>query len=341
MDGRTYHLPLPAVEPVRMPTQKELEYLVGFFDGDGCVTMKRTGCITLAVSQNFDSAEILVHFRVLLGGAVYHAAAPTCSKKAVLQWRLAGCKMRDAAATLSKVPSMKQAQLLIAAKASVVAKADRARVGKELKMLKQPEHQPDQSTQCLRSYFAGAFDAEGSIGVRSGWVGLSLEVGQVNPCMLVRLLRFLHENQLTTWSLYHKKAAFVLVCNNLHDCKQTLELLLANGLLVKRQQANLALAVSAENHLQIRDAVSRLNGWQQRYHRLDSAGIARAREISRLGAKLRRMASGLEYASLQCELDKLRSAHALQGIIGRCNLLRKDMRKALRDGGQVTQTSSE
>ena len=37
VDGQDVKLPLPAVEAVRSPSQEELEYLVGFFDGDGCV----------------------------------------------------------------------------------------------------------------------------------------------------------------------------------------------------------------------------------------------------------------------------------------------------------------
>ena len=36
------------------------------------------------------------------------------------------------------------------------------------------------------------------------------------------------------------------------------------------------------------------------------------------------------------QLSELRSAHALQNILSRCNLLRKDMRRALREGGQVS-----
>ena len=37
VNGRVYQLPLSTAEPVRLPSQEELEYLAGFFDGDGCV----------------------------------------------------------------------------------------------------------------------------------------------------------------------------------------------------------------------------------------------------------------------------------------------------------------
>ena len=258
-----------------------------------------------------------------------------------MSWSVCGAKMTDAAATLSKVPSMKQAQLLIAARASKIAKGDRARVGKELKMLKQPQHQPDQSARCLWRYFAGFFDAEGSILVRSHCVGLQLEVRQVNPSMLVDLLHFLHDNQLRTWSLHDKTSSSALICTYLQDCKQTLELLLSNGLLVKRQQAELALSLTAANHLQIRDAISSLNGLQGRYQRLDADGIARAAEIRKLRGRLRHRASlGLECASMQCQLEELCSRHAMKNIIARCKLLRNDMRQALRKGGQVARALS-
>ena len=109
---------------------------------------------------------------------------------------------------------------------------------------------------------------------------------------------------------------------------------------MKRKQAELALSLTAETHLEIRDAISSLNGRQGQYRRLDKDGIVRAIEMRKVSAKLRyRMDSGLEYASLQRQIDELRSAHTLQNIISRCSLLRKGMRQALREGGQGTQTS--
>ena len=68
----TYKLPLTAVDPPKeQPTQEELEYLVGFFDGDGCVTMiTQNGQIALTISQNVDSVRILLRFRHCLGGGI-------------------------------------------------------------------------------------------------------------------------------------------------------------------------------------------------------------------------------------------------------------------------------
>ena len=334
VSGKTYELPLASVEPLRSPSQEELEYLVGFFDGDGCVSLTReAGQLQLQISQNVDSVGVLLHFRSLLGGSVGRQSVSTGSKKAKVQWRVYGSKMSAAAQTLSRVPSMKQAQLLLA-KQGYIAKDDRARVGECLQMFKQRQHVPDRWSECSWPYFAGFFDAEGSISVRPSCAGLQLKLDQVNPCMPRELLRFLHENHLSRWSLYEYASHSSLVCQSTEDCKQTLKLLLANGLLVKPKQAELALSLTAENHLQIRDAISSLSGLQGRYQRLDSAGVARAQEIQRLQRRLYRL-TGPEHASLLSHLDHLRAEHNLQNLISRCDLLRKDMRRSLRQGGRV------
>ena len=339
VNGEDIKLPLPAVEPVRSPNQGELEYLVGFFDGDGCVSMaKETGDVMLLIGQNVDSAEVLLHFRSLLGGSVSRQSVSTGSKKAMLVWRVCGSKMTAAAEKLSRVPSMKQAQLLIAAKRNV-PKSDRARVVQCLQLLKQRQHVPDQWSECSWPYFAGFFDAEGTIIVHPTCAGLRLEIGQVNPCVLEHLLRFLLERGFKAWTLYHRVSNSVLLCERRPDPKQTLELLLANGLLVKRKQAELALTLSADNQLQIRAAISSLNGLQGRYKRLDSAGVARAREIRRVQCRVHRL-SGPEHATMLSQLHELRAVQRLQKLISRCDLLRKDMRQSLRQGGQVVPSTN-
>ena len=56
VDGKEIKLPLRATEPMRSPSQAELEYLVVFFDGDGCVSMKRkSGEMQLVIGQSVDS----------------------------------------------------------------------------------------------------------------------------------------------------------------------------------------------------------------------------------------------------------------------------------------------
>ena len=338
--GQTYELPLAAAESSQTPSREELEYLVGFFDGDGCVSLNRqTGQVSLQVKQNVDSADVLLHFRALLGGGVYKTASATGSRKAILRWNVSGTRMQEAAAALSTTASMKRAQLQIASAGNVALK-DRPFVEQKLHAFKQRHHVPRPLPNCSWPYFAGFFDAEGSIHVSSGRC-LRLQLSQVNPCILGQLRHFLHQSQFQSWSLYHYAHGSVLICCNAAESKESLKRLLENGLLVKRPQAELALNLSAENHLEIRDAISALNGWQMRYQRLDKEGIARSTEIQRLQRRMRRrVPSGVEYSSLQHQLGDLRSAHALQNIISHCNLLRKHMRGALREGGQVTPPSS-
>ena len=246
--------------------------------------------------------------------------------------------MTAAAATLGRLPSVKQAQLLIAMRGTV-PKHNRARVARDLQVFKQRQHVPDQVAKCSWSYFAGFFDAEGSVCVRPSHPGLRLVARQVNPFVLERLLHFLHENGLRAWTLYNWSSCPTLVCQSLPESKQTLELLLANGLLVKRKQAELALTLSTKNRLQIRDAFSSLKGLQGRYQRLDTDSIARAKQIARLQMRLRDV-SGPEHAFLFSQLEELRAEHKLQKLISRCALLRKDMRQSLRQGGEVISPSS-
>ena len=331
--GETYQLPLRTVQPTRAPSQGELEYLVGFFDGNGYVTMQRTGQVRLTVRRNVDSADVLLRFRSLLGGGVGFLAAATGTSKAALRWEVTGSKLTEAAAALGTIPSMKQAQLLIAVKGNV-AESDRPLVGKELKMLKQKEHVPHHPPECSWPYFAGFFDAEGCIRVRPLNAGLQLSMEQVNPCVPTHLLHFLRENDLRTWSLHHRAACSSLVCTNTQECKKTLELLLENGLLVKRQQAELALSLTGENHLDVRDAISALNGLQGRYQRLDTDGIGRARQIQSLQGRLRYI-SGPEHATMLSRIEELRAEHNLKTLISRCTLLRRDLRRSMREGGQV------
>ena len=118
--GQTYQLPLPAAEPLQTPSREELEYLVGFFEGDGCMSKARsTGQVRLAVGQTTEAAEVPFLFRSLLGGGVYAMKTATGSRKANLQWSVSGPKMQGAAAALHSIPSVKQAQLEIAMRGRV------------------------------------------------------------------------------------------------------------------------------------------------------------------------------------------------------------------------------
>lgn len=273
IDGERFPLPLSSVDaPKGLPRKDELEYLVGFFDGDGCVTLDaRRKRMTLQLAQRATSAKVLLRFRAGFGGGIYAACSATGFCEATLKWQIGGAKMRQAAQLMASVPAMKQAQLSIAAGNQDCTRSRLNGVAEKLKMLKRRDHIPT-SMSCSWPYFAGFFDAEGSVQVAASYVGLRLQVGQVNGHVLQSLLELLHQNGLTRWRLHHGCDASILWCKHRETCNQTLQNLLAHGLSVKSRQADLALTLTQRNHMEIRDAVSSLGGRQGRYRRLDHDG---------------------------------------------------------------------
>ena len=336
VEGVTHNLPMKSVgPPERHPTREELEYLVGFFDGDGCVTMGAgNGEIHLNIGQNIDSAHVLLHYRELLGGGISRHKIGTGKTKAALQWQICGSKMRHVAALLGQIPSMKQAQLKIAA-GGKIAGPRRERIGEQLFQLKQKDHIA-KKLACTWAYFAGFFDAEGSVTVHASWVGVQLDVIQINPFILKCLLEFLHDSKLDSWRLLQGQNSARLVCRDLATSKETLKRLLDHGLLVKQKQAQLALSLNAANHKKVREAVMELNGWQKKYNRLDEEGVCRAKELKSLRAKMHTSSCTKEQELLQGEIQELREEHMFQKLVTKCHLMRKDMRKLLGEGAFVT-----
>ena len=336
VEGVTHDLPMRSVgPPQRHPTREELEYLVGFFDGDGCVTMRSgTGEIQLNIGQNIDSAHVLLHYRELLGGGISKHSIGTGKTKTMLMWRVCGSKMRHVAALLGQIPSMKQAQLKIAVGGNIEGPR-RERTGEQLFQLKQRDHIAKQ-LKCTWAYFAGFFDAEGSVSVVPSCAGLVLNVKQNNPFVLKRLLEFLHGSKLDSWRLLEDQNCARLVCYDLATSKQTLKHLLDHGLLVKQKQAQLALSLNAANHKMVREAVMQLNGWQTKYSRLDEEGVCRAKELLSLRGKMRRSSCTKEQELLKGEIQELREEHMFQKLVTKCHLMRKDIRKVLGEGAFVT-----
>ena len=332
----TLSLPLAAIGPLsRCPSQGEIEYLVGFFDGDGCVSMRTsTGQIRLQVGQSFDSAIVLARFRDILGGGIYHHTCGTGSCKAMLQWEVTGTRMRQAAHVLCSVPSMKHAQLQIATRGTV-PKEKRIGVAEKLSRYKQREHKPEHIL-CSWPYLAGFFDAEGSITVCGSRFGLRLSISQLNSFVLEELQAFLHQDGLNRWSVsYGTGGCSVLVCQHLATCKLTLQRLLDSGLDVKKKQADLAMSLTRENHKQVREAMFQLNGLQTRHNRLDDWGIDRAKEILRVREKLRKASSEQFLEMLQVKLSDLCEEHVLQKLVTKRKRLRQHIRQSLGEGGVV------
>ena len=338
VEGVTYALPLQAVGPPAVePTQEELEYLAGFFDGDGCVSMASgTRQISLRIGQSIDSARVLLMFRDKLGGGVSRHCNRTGLRKACLIWQACGSTMRRAALLLSRVPSMKQQELQIAARGPI-QKANQANVAEQLKFFKCKDYSPT-SLPLTWPQFAGFFDAEGSVSVRPYNVGLELQLRQVNSCVLKHLVAFLHKNGLEKWAFHEYNSTSKLSCTDLPTAKRTLELLLSNGLLVKKMQAQLALSLSPSNHQQVRKDVMNLNGWQGRYFRLDEDGSLLAQKIQALQMKSYRITCEKGREQAQNQIQDLQEELAFHKLVIRCHYLRANIRQSLSEGALLLHT---
>ena len=337
--GRTYQLPLSSTTEIRrQASQDEIEYLNGFFDGDGCVSMeKRTGHLRLQISQSIHQASILLRFRDMIGGGVYHERDATGVASASLRWQAHGCAVTFAATALSTAPSMKQAQLQIAAQGPVCTMR-RTEVHRKLKALKHASFRPAAWLPCSWSYFAGFFDAEGSIGVHPLHASLALTISQANPYILHCLAAFLHDQGMDHWIVRENGKDSSLCCTHFGTAKASLQLLLDHGLFVKEVQAKLALEMATANSSEVRLRLFAMKGNQQRYNRLDDAGVDRAKEIERLRAKLRsdagRQGGGQVESSLR-GLRALQEEHAVHKLASKCRELRKQARAVLREGAVV------
>lgn len=280
--NETFQIPVRTVSPpAEPPRREELEYLVGFFDGDGSVSLnKSNGCLILQIDQNIDSAQVLLRYQRALGGGIFRARAPTGRHKACLQWQVLSANAGQVASWLASIASMKQAQLEVAAAGSVgpIPVPERHLVARSLKQFRQSMMAPA-AVDCSWPYFAGFFDADGTITVGTQAHSLTLKLAQVNCFGLSQVVIFLHQQGQTCWRLRNTEQCAILICSKLSACKRSLELMLKNGLLVKKEQAELALTLTAGNHKQVREAMSKLKGNQSRYRRLDEAGMDRANQI--------------------------------------------------------------
>eukprot|EP00438_Fugacium_kawagutii_P035856 Skav205424 [mRNA] locus=scaffold582:342273:356124:- [translate_table: standard] len=351
VDGITYQLPVSAGPPTVEPSREELEYLGGFFDGDGCVTMVRSsGKIFLSVSQAVQRPNILLRFREAFGGGIYREHPATGFSQATLQWHVAGKNARLAALALCGTTLMKHAQLWHLLDGNIEA-THRKRVAQTLQHLKLHTHKPSQSGfKCTWAYLVGFFDAEGSISVGALYTSFSLNVRQKNPYVLKVLLAFLEtEHSIKRWKLYSlSDGTSKLECGDFSAAKISLKHFLVHGLSLKRPQAEESMKLTQENHHVIRDRVSEMNGQQKWLERLDEAGITRAKAIKKLRSKqhyLRKRSDEQEHQesleAIDAEISQLQEEHALGKLRSRCSRLRVQLRKLLSEGNEVLATTAE
>ncbi|CAE8662197.1 unnamed protein product [Polarella glacialis] len=315
-------------------SQQELEYLSGFFDGDGCVSATgNRGSCALQVGQAFDRGEALVRFHAAFGGGIYHHCSGMGSKKPSIIWVVSGTAGRKAAAQLALWPSLKQSQLMIAA-CWEGFDTNRQELYMSLKRLKRHDHNPA-LLDCSWPYLAGFFDAEGYVHISARSVSINLQLTQNNRIVLDRIRMFLHNEKLPEWGpVRSSNASHVMLCTTLAASQKTLQKLLAAGLVVKRREAELALTLTAENHMALRDELSQLSGNQSKYKRLDDIGVARAVQIRRVGSRLfnaRRSGQSEQVLSCQRQLKQLREEHVVQRLTSQIASLRLDIRELLKN----------
>ena len=315
-NGRSYSLPLRAEsrEPSHRSAKARLEYLAGFFDGDGCVACQTnlSGC-RLEVSQSYDQAEVLMLFREAFGGSIRRKCEGMGLRKPALLWHLGGNSARRAAELLAPHSITKQKQLLIAA-LWPETQSEREDCKAELRALK--KYDSAVAGPCRWSYFAGFFDAEGYIKQGNGGASLRLEIKQKHP----RVLRSICDFVATTSGIdaafrnYTKLAYCVLWVCGMSKCKQILQRLLQAGLLCKVKQAELALSLSPENAAQVSAELAGRTGNQMFGKGLDAAGQERARKIRSEQVKaacLRRHGLHAEAEAKKCSTKKLKQEHEL------------------------------
>ena len=314
---------------VQMP-KVGIAYLAGFFDGDGCVISltNLSGC-ELRVGQQFLGSAILVAFLDALGGSIRFHAGGKGTKKPSLVWCAGGETARFAAAALHAHCLVKREQLNIAMNWPQEA-ALRRELALRLKLLKRAPPKIVVPTRISWNYFTGFFDAEGCISVAAQQKSVELSVCQKDEFIL-HVIRFFILKQLPAGSYV---GLSYRSCTNSHRCTVTsmsavvhvLKEMLANGLLLKRPTALHVLHSLHLPHSALRDEPP-IKGNQQFQRKLDAEGCIRAKNITRLRARLRHAANS--QSPKASELDARLSAAILEHSI--LNFLRqvKRLRSAI------------
>ncbi|CAE8620959.1 unnamed protein product, partial [Polarella glacialis] len=353
--GETYQLPIRSIRgcssfaekdgsKVQACSSQQLEYAAGFFDGDGCVSVKGglSGCV-LSITQSANHGEAAVLFYRLFGGGIYIQSSGIGPRQPKIQWMLQGSSVRHVAAKLAPFSCVKQAQLFIAAKWPT-SFAHRSAEALEIKKLKREPC--SEMPSCTWAYVAGFFDAEGCISIsqRGAVITLAFTQHVNNKAVLVGIQRFLrirlpqNPSSITT-----DRECHVLHVSSTAMSRAVLNIFLSSGLLVKQASARAALSLEHVNHASVRNQMEALTGNQSRYKRLDSDGCQRAVVISRLNCRLYRLrskedvAAGAAAKRLHSELTELRQLHVLENAKARLSKLRHDIRILLRHGARPCQ----
>ena len=289
-----------------LPASNNLQYLAGFFDGDGCVTCNssRSAC-ELSVAQSYDNAAVLVQFSEAFGGGIYRNSEGAGLQKPSLKWRILGAAAREAACLLASHSITKKKQLDLAASwpdALSEREASKAQL-RSLKVWDSAVARP-----CTWEYIAGFFDAEGYVRLQSP-ASLVLEVGQKFVTVLRCLQLFLAEHCCSKPELVSLNNCFRLQVGGTPACKNVLHEMLGAGLLGKAEQAKLAIGLTLENSSDVRASLAKLVGNQMFGKQLDAAGLCRAGRIKVAGATVLRLR---RQGKLQMAADKMRDVNDMK-----------------------------
>ncbi|CAE8582627.1 unnamed protein product [Polarella glacialis] len=241
------------------------------------------------------------------------------------------------ASLLAQWPAMKTAQLQIAAAWPQCSQLRMVEFSK-LKHCKQHSYEPD-GLSCSWAYIAGFFDAEGCIAISPHSIAIALTMTQCNRVILDRIHAFLEAEQPGVWRPVGKFGpAHRLTCSLSAGSREALQKMLSSGLVVKRQEAQVALTLDKINHLEVREGLAKLSGNQSCYLRLDGAGVLRATNIKRAAIQLTQLPFASPKASfLQRQLQDLRQEHRHQHLVLKASVLRQDIRSLLKQGACLEQ----
>ncbi|CAE7240414.1 USP [Symbiodinium microadriaticum] len=320
--GKRYDLPLSArtVKPrADVIPPRVVDYMAGFFDGDGCVS-RHNNKYQLSAGQAESGSEVLLLFRNLLGGGIYSVDTALGTRQVMLKWSLCSKRAQHAAATLSRSSCSKSDQLRAAAGAALP------------EWSRQNSMKPSRALCPSWSYLAGFFDAEGCIRIRY-LARLSLQISQKCPGVLFAIQEFLARMGIQC-SVHEYSHRHQLEINRTEECRLILKRLLTAGLRVKRPAARISLELAPGNFHHVRSKLQQVVGLQSRYRRLTAAGAERAYEID----KLRRRR--IDRCGRSSEIERhrlvhLRATHQLKCSEERYLLLRADIRSQLRQGAWI------
>ncbi|CAE7673414.1 unnamed protein product [Symbiodinium sp. CCMP2456] len=313
---KTYTLPLTSSGQMRdgmdAPSLQKLEYLAGFFDGDGSVSNR----CSLHVGQSVDGVAVLLLMQGAFGGSIIRCTNGKGLQKPTLVWQRFGNSARCTAGLLAPHSIVKRRQLELTAEGLPVP-ADKGDWSLKLDVLKRSDSSVVGA--CTWAYVAGFFDADGHIKQQKAMASLVLVFTQKHPTVLVCLQNFL-ARQLGV------KSHISCVQNRWHQltitktssCKAVLQKMMASGLLRKAAQAHLAVKLTKQNAAQVRDAMAAMVGNQGFLRRFDSAGCQRASAISAAQLRAKKAAEKGDTSlaeSLHADVERQKHEHALLNAV--------------------------